>query len=56
VHGAGAFMGAVDAAKTILVDDEVLPVTRWLHEGFTQFTLEREIEQLRWADLCSGAS
>jgi len=45
-------VGAVRAAKTILVDYEVLPVTRWLvARGLPELTLEREIEQLRWADL-----
>jgi hypothetical protein len=45
-------LGAVGAAKTILADYEVLPVTRWLvGRGLPELTMEREIEQLRWADL-----
>jgi hypothetical protein len=45
-------LGAVGAAKAILVDYEVLPVTRWLVDRrHPELTLEREIEQLRWADL-----
>ena len=45
-------LGAVRAAKTILADYDVLPVTRWLVDrGLPELTLEREIEQLRWADL-----
>jgi hypothetical protein len=45
-------LGAVGAAKTILTGYEVLPVTSWLVErGLPELTLEREIEQLRWADL-----
>lgn len=45
-------LGAVRAAKTILADDEVLPVTSWLVErGLPELTLEREVEQLRWVDL-----
>jgi hypothetical protein len=49
-------MGAVDAAKTILADYEVLPVTGWLvARELPELTLEREIEQLRWVDLFSEA-
>jgi len=45
-------LGAVRAAKTILADYGVLPVTSWLVErGRPELTLEREVEQLRWADL-----
>jgi hypothetical protein len=45
-------VGAVGAARRILADYEVLPVTRWLvGRGHPGLTLEREIEQLRWADL-----
>ena len=45
-------LGAVGAAKRILADYNVLPVTRWLvGQGLPELTLEREIEQLRWADL-----
>jgi hypothetical protein len=44
--------GAVAAAKTILADYDVLPVTSWMvARGLPELTLEREIEQLRWADL-----
>jgi hypothetical protein len=49
-------LGAVGAAKTILADYEVLPVTRWLvARDLPDLTLEREIEQLRWAELFSEA-
>jgi hypothetical protein len=49
-------LGAVGAAKTILADYEILPVTSWLvARGLPELTLEREIEQLRWADLFSEA-
>jgi len=45
-------LGAVGAAKRILADHEILPVTRWLvDQGLPELTMEREIEQLRWADL-----
>ena len=45
-------LGAVGAAKRILADYEVLPVSQWLvGQGHPELTLEREIEQLRWADL-----
>jgi hypothetical protein len=45
-------LGAVRAAKTILADHEVLPVTSWLvARGLPELTLEREVEQLRWVDL-----
>ncbi len=45
-------LGAVGAARAILTDYEVLPVTRWLvAKGQPELTLEREVEQLRWADL-----
>jgi hypothetical protein len=45
-------LGAVRAAKTILADYEVLPVTSWLvARGLPELTLEREVEQLRWVDL-----
>lgn len=45
-------LGAVEAAKTILADHEVLPVTRWLvAQGHPELTLEQEIANLRWADL-----
>ena len=45
-------LGAVRAAKTILSQYGVLPVTRWLVElNRPELTLEREIEQIRWADL-----
>jgi hypothetical protein len=45
-------MGAVRAARSILKDHGVLPVTHWLIEsGHPELTLEREIQQPRWADL-----
>jgi hypothetical protein len=45
-------LGAVGAAKRILSDYEVLPVTQWLvTQGHPELTLEAEIEHLRWADL-----
>jgi hypothetical protein len=45
-------LGAVAAARAILADYEVLPVTRWLvGRGRNELTLEREIEHPRWADL-----
>jgi hypothetical protein len=45
-------LGAVRAAKTILAEYDVLPVTSWLVErGLAELTLEGEVEQLRWADL-----
>jgi hypothetical protein len=45
-------LGAVGAAKRILAEYEVLPVTRWLvGQGHPELTLEREIDHLRWADL-----
>lgn len=45
-------LGAVQAARRILADYEVLPVTRWLvSQGHPELTLEQEIEDLRWADL-----
>ncbi len=45
-------LGAVRAAKTILTQHGVLPVTRWLVDrNRSELTLEREIEQTRWADL-----
>jgi hypothetical protein len=45
-------LGAAGAAKRILADYEVLPVTQWLvGQGLPELTLEREIDQPRWADL-----
>jgi hypothetical protein len=45
-------VGAVRAAKTILADHGVLPVTSWLVEqGLPELTLEGEVGQLRWADV-----
>jgi hypothetical protein len=45
-------LGAVGAARAILADYEVLPVTRWLvDQGHPELTLEREVEHPRWADL-----
>jgi hypothetical protein len=44
--------GAVRAAKQILADHGVLPVTHWLvARGRPELTLEREVEQVRWVDL-----
>jgi hypothetical protein len=44
--------GAVGAAKTILADYRVLPVTSWLVErGLPELTLEGEVERSRWMDL-----
>jgi hypothetical protein len=49
-------LGAVGAAKRILADYEVLPVTQWLvGQGLAELTMEHEIEQLRWADLFDEA-
>jgi hypothetical protein len=49
-------LGAVEAAKRILAGYEILPVSQWLvHQGLSELTMEREIEQLRWADLFSDA-
>ncbi len=45
-------LGAVRAAKTILSEYGVLPVTQWLTgQNRPELTLENEIEQIRWADL-----
>jgi hypothetical protein len=45
-------IGAVAAARRILTNYGTLPVTRWLMEqGHPELTLEREVEQLQWADL-----
>jgi hypothetical protein len=45
-------LGAVAAARRILANCGILPVTRWLVEqGHPELTLEREIEQVTWADL-----
>jgi hypothetical protein len=45
-------VGAVSAAKTILADYQVLPVTSWLvAQGLPELTLEGEVEQVRWLDL-----
>jgi hypothetical protein len=49
-------LGAVTAAKTILADYEVLPVTAWLvARGLPELTLEAEVEQLRWVDVFDEA-
>jgi hypothetical protein len=49
-------LGAVGAAKRILADYEVLPVTQWLaDQDLYELTMEREIEQPRWADLFDDA-
>jgi hypothetical protein len=45
-------LGAVRAAKTILADHGVLPVTSWLvARGLPELTLEGEVGQLRWVDV-----
>ncbi len=45
-------LGAVRAAKTILSEYGVLPVTRWLVDHHRpELTLEGEIGQTRWYDL-----
>ena len=45
-------VGAVAAAKAILTDYGVLPVTQWLvGQSRPELTLECEIQQARWADL-----
>jgi hypothetical protein len=49
-------LGGVVAAKTILSQYGVLPVTQWLvGQNRPELTLEREIEQIRWADLFDDA-
>jgi hypothetical protein len=49
-------LGAVRAAKTILSEYGVLPVTQWLvGQNHPELTLEREIEQIRWTDLFDDA-
>lgn len=49
-------LGAVRAAKTILSQYGILPVTQWLVDrDRPELTLEREIEQIRWADLFDDA-
>jgi hypothetical protein len=49
-------LGAVRAAKAILSQYGVLPVTEWLVDrDRPELTLEREIEQIRWADLFDDA-
>jgi hypothetical protein len=49
-------LGAVGAARRILADYEVLPVTHWpAEQGLYELTMEREIEQSRWADLFDEA-
>lgn len=45
-------LGALGAAKKLLADQHVLVATPWLvARGRSELTLEREIEQMRWADL-----
>jgi len=49
-------LGADRAAKTILSEYGVLPVTQWLVDrNLPELTLEREIGQNRWADLFDDA-
>ena len=49
-------LGAVAAARKILADYDILPVTRWLMgQGLPELTMEHEIQQLRWADLFEDA-
>jgi hypothetical protein len=49
-------VGAVGAAKTILSEYGVLPVTQWLvDQNRPELTLEREIQETRWADLFDEA-
>jgi len=49
-------VGALGAAKRILANHGILPVTHWLvDQGHPELTLEREIEQMRWADLFDEA-
>jgi hypothetical protein len=45
-------MGAVEAAKHLLSNGRVLPVTPWLVEhGRPELTMEHEITQTRWAEV-----
>jgi hypothetical protein len=49
-------MGAVEAAKHLLSQGQVLPVTPWLVErGRPELTMEHEISQTRWAGLFTDA-
>jgi hypothetical protein len=49
-------LGAVGAAKRILHNHGILPVTHWLvNQGLPELTLEGEIELMRWADLFDEA-
>ena len=49
-------LGAVGAAKRILHNHGILPVTHWLvDQGLPELTLEGEIELMRWADLFDEA-
>jgi hypothetical protein len=49
-------LGAAEAAKRILANHGILPVTHWLvDQGLPELTLEREIQQMRWADLFDEA-
>ena len=45
-------MGAVEAAKHLLLIGRVLPVTPWLVEyGRPELAMEHEITQTRWAEI-----
>jgi hypothetical protein len=45
-------VGATGTAAELLANHRILPVTHWLvTQGHPELTLEREIEQPRWADL-----
>lgn len=45
-------LGAVDAAKRLLEDHRILPVTHWLvDQKHPELTMEHEIGQPQWADL-----
>ena len=45
-------IGAVEAAKQLLSQGRVLPVTPWLVDhGRPELTMENEITQRRWSDL-----
>jgi len=49
-------VGAAACAAQLLADRRILPVTHWLvDQGHLELTLEREIEQPRWADLFTDA-
>ncbi len=45
-------LGAVGAAKRILGDPTILPVTHWLVDrGLSELTMEFEVQQAKWAGL-----